>query len=360
MLDFSTSLYLGFWHDSWSLRPWAQLTTGVPAALSVPPVAQAVAASLARLQGCERAALGPSTFHLFWDLFGMLAGDGIALYVDEGAYPIARWGTANAALAGVPVHTVPHRNAGVLSRLVAQSPDLRPIVVADGVCACCSMPLPIEAYLKVIRPAGGLLVLDDTQALGILGHSPAPEAPYGRGGGGTLRRMGVSGRDLALVCSLAKAFGAPLAALSGSRDLVERFEAESETRVHCSPPSVAVIHAAAQALALNEARGDDLRRQLAQRVRFFRERLAAAGLPGMGGLCPIQRLLPLPSAVARDLHAQLLVSGVQTVLQPCTKGSTARIAFVLTARHRADAIERAVSVLAGLAQGLPWIQPGHG
>jgi len=360
MLDFTSSLYLGFWHDSWSLRPWGQLTTGVPAALASPPGVQAVAASLARLQGCDRASLGPSTFHLFWDLFGMLASEGIAVYVDQGAYPIARWGTAHAALRGVLVRQFSHRDAGALQQMVVQSPGLRPVVVADGVCACCGSPLPIEAYLAAIRPGGGLLVLDDTQALGILGHSPGPEAPYGRGGGGTLRRRGVSGRDLILVCSLAKAFGAPLAALSGSRDLVERFEATGETRVHCSPPSAAAIHAAARALALNQARGDDLRRQLARRVRFFRERLAAAGLPGTGGLCPIQRLLPLPTAVARELHERLLASGVRTVLQPCSMGDTARITFVLTARHRADAIDRAVGVLAGLALALPWIQPQRG
>jgi 8-amino-7-oxononanoate synthase len=72
VLNFTSALYLGLRHPSWSLRPWAQLTTGAPAALAPPPGARMVADMLAALQGCERAALAPSTLHLFWDLFGMV------------------------------------------------------------------------------------------------------------------------------------------------------------------------------------------------------------------------------------------------------------------------------------------------
>jgi 8-amino-7-oxononanoate synthase len=354
VLDFASSLYLGFWHGSWSLRPWAQLTTGVPAALASPPGADAVAGRLARLQGCQRATLGPSTLHLFWDLFGMLAGEGIAVYVDDGAYPIGRWGTLQAAARGVPVRRFPHRDAAALQALVGASPGLRPVVLADGVCTCCGIPPRIPAYLDAIRPRGGLLVLDDTQGLGLFGTSPGPEAPYGRGGGGSLRRGGVGGAGVVLVCSLAKGFGVPLAALSGGKALVARFEATSQTRVHCSPPSLAAIHAAGRALSLNDRVGDLLRRQLAHRVRFFRERLHGAGLQATGGLFPVQRLLPLPAAAARDLHARLLAAGVRAVLQRCDDVSFGRIVFVVTARHRADAIESAVDTLARLARTLPW------
>jgi len=82
-------------------------------------------------------------------------------------------------------------------------------------------------------------VIDDTQALGILGAWPGPGAPYGRGGAGSPAWCGVAGDDLARVCSLAKGFGAPLAVLAGSARVVARFEAEAATPVHCSPPSAA-------------------------------------------------------------------------------------------------------------------------
>jgi 8-amino-7-oxononanoate synthase len=92
MLDFTSALYLGPQHSMGSLRPWSQLTTGAPAALIRPPGSDTVADQLARLQGCERGTLATSTLHLFWDLFGILAGCRVAIYLDAGAYPIAWWG----------------------------------------------------------------------------------------------------------------------------------------------------------------------------------------------------------------------------------------------------------------------------
>jgi 8-amino-7-oxononanoate synthase len=92
MIDFTSALYLGMHHPSQSLQPWRQLTLGVPAALAEPPGAGEVALALAELQGCEQAVLMPSTLHLFWDLFGMLSKQPVTIYLDEGAYAIARWG----------------------------------------------------------------------------------------------------------------------------------------------------------------------------------------------------------------------------------------------------------------------------
>ena len=118
MLDFTSSLYLGFRHSHDALRPWAQLTTGRPAALEPAPEAVALAQDLAQLLGCGRAVLAPSTLHLFWDLFDVLARARIAIYADAGTYPIARYGVERAAAKGVPTSTFPAHNsrrAGVAS-----------------------------------------------------------------------------------------------------------------------------------------------------------------------------------------------------------------------------------------------------
>lgn len=345
MLDFTSALYLGFWHAHPSLPPWPRLTTGAPAALTDPPGAAEVAARLARLQGCETGVLGTSTLHVFWDVFGWLGRDDAAIYVDAGAYPIARWATLQAAVRGVPVRHFPHRDVAALRRLVEAEPRRRPIVLADGVCICCGTSAPLRDYLAVIRPRGGLLVLDDTQALGVLGETPTRVDPYGCGGGGSLRYTGLQGPDVVVVASLAKALGVPIAGLAGSGEMVERFKAASQTRVHCSPPSVAHIHAARHALDLNEQAGDAARRRLAERIALLRHRLGAHGLRPSGGMFPVQSLPPLPTAAARETHARLLAAGVRTLVRGGA-ADTGHVTFVLTARHRRDAIERAVATLA--------------
>jgi 8-amino-7-oxononanoate synthase len=359
VLDFTSSLYLGFWHESQALPPWPRLTTGAPAALVPPARAAGVAARLALLQGCERATLAVSTLHLFWDLFGLLTRSRIAVYVDSGAYPIGRWALVQAAARGTPVYRFPHCDVAALHALVERTPDRRPIVLADGLCICCGAVTPLVAYREIIEPYDGLLVVDDTQALGLLGRDPAREAPYGVGGGGLAQYSRVPGKNVVLVCSLAKSFGVPIAVLSGSRALVERFEATSQTRVHCSPPSAAHLRAADHALELNETVGDTARRRLVQRVGFFREQLAGIGLRASGGLLPNQSLPPLPADAAAGLYRRLLDAGVRTALLSGEQG-TGRLRFILTARHRLDAIQQAVRVLADLVQPTPprSVRPG--
>jgi len=345
-LDFASALYLGMRHPWAALGPWSSLTTGLPAVLEPPPGAGAAARRLARLQGCEAALFLPSTLHLFWDLFGVLAPGAGAVLVDEGAYAVARWGVERARCAGVPVRAFRHHSAAGLRRALRTIGRGRPVVVCDGFCPGCGRPAPLPEYLDAVRAAGGLLVVDDTQALGIWGEHPSPEFPYGRGGGGSLRRWGIEGPELLLGASLAKGFGAPLAALSGSRDQVERFAAESRTRVHGSPPSIPAVRAAARALALNRARGDRLRARLAAAVEGFRGMLAERGVrPIAGGGFPVQTLPALADAAA--VHARLEAEGIRAVLR-AAPGPV--LTFLLRADHEEHDLARAACAVARAAR----------
>jgi len=160
-----------------------------------------------------------------------------------------------------------------------------------------------------------------------------------------LRQVQIGGPDVLVISSLAKAFGAPVAVFSGSRAAVEEFEANSETRMHCSPPSLAVIRAAEHALRVNRIHGDRLRLHLARLVMRFRQRAAKAGFRFTGGLFPVQTLTPDSEADTLRVHQQLLHRGVRTVLRGTPDGRGHRITFVITARHTPEAIDRAVAAL---------------
>ncbi len=352
MLDFTSALYLGMRHPSWSLRPWVQFTMGRPAALASPASASVVAEQLAALQGCEAAMLMPSTLHLFWDLFTILASKRIVIYMDAGTYAIVRWGVERAAARGTPVRTFRHHDPDALHDHLKRDarPGLRPVVVADGLCPACGGPAPIAAYLEQVRPHGGYLVLDDTQALGILGHRPEPDAPYGWGGGGSLRWSRVSGPDIIVGSSLAKGFGVPVALLSGSEMMVRRFEQASETRTHCSPPSNAVIHAAEHALAINEEQGDGLRLRLWELVSRFSKGLAQAGLSLQGGRFPVQTLKPVSGLDPVRLHEELLQRGIRAVLHDARDGFRGQISFLITALHQFQDIDKATEAVKQVAR----------
>src|SRR5690606_633171 len=128
---------------------------------------------------------------------------------------IAKWGVERAAAHGVPVRGFPHQDVERLARLVHREKS-RPVIVSDGLCSGCGCTAPVAAYHEIVRGRGGWLVLDDTQALGLLGVAPDQVAPYGWGGGGSLCHHALAGPEIILVSSLAKSFGVPLAVLSGS------------------------------------------------------------------------------------------------------------------------------------------------
>lgn len=335
-LDFSSALYLGMRHAYGSETPrgWDALTLGKPAALQEPPGAAEVARGLAALQGCEASTLLPSTLHLYLDLFGMLARGRAALLVDGAAYPIARLCAACAFKAGPAPQAFRHGDTASLARMAGgcRVRDLRPVVLADGYSPGDRRPPPLADYADIARRAGGLLVLDDTQALGVLGER----------GGGSLRLHGLAGAPVLVGASLAKGFGAPLAALGGSAQLVGRFEQRSATRTHASPPSAAVIAAARRALRENQERGDHLRGMLLARVRQFRGGLAEAGIACLGGEFPVQ-VVPLPAAGPGDGRAAAVAAALNAVL--LCRGTGPALAFLLRADHAPYDVAHVVALL---------------
>ncbi|SCW99616.1 8-amino-7-oxononanoate synthase [Nitrosomonas eutropha] len=354
MINFTSALYLGLHHPSWLLQPWQQLSLGVPAALTEPPGAGEVAQQLAQLQGCEQGVLLPSTLHLFWDLFGMLFQQRAALFLDEGTYAVVRWGVEQFRAKGGEVHTFRHHDPDALLtqiKRLAYGRRKYPVAIADGFCPACGRAAPVGEYLEIVRHFGGILVLDDTQALGILGEMPALHSPYGKGGGGVLRWSGNSGPDIIVGSSLAKGLGVPVAVLTGSRKLIKRFKTASDTRVHGSPPSVAVIQAARHALIVNRSQGDWLRQRLAQRVTRFRSGLAAMGLNTIGGWFPVQILRGIDGNEAVRVHQFLSRQGIQTVLSRPRGSSVVHLSFLMTARHTAGEIDHCIDVLATAIHG---------
>jgi 8-amino-7-oxononanoate synthase len=247
------------------------------------------------------------------------------------------------------VHTFRRHDEEDLKRALARADGRPPVIVADGYCPSCSQPAPLAAYAAQARKRGGIVVIDDSQSVGIFGES-APWAPYGIGGGGSMRRAGLSGNDRIVVgASLAKAFGAPLAMLAGSAALVGEFERQSATRVHCSPPSVAAVTAAARALAINRSCGEALRVRLAWLVSRFRQGLRKLGLLGTPSLFPVQTLaLPMQTAGAREIYAGLRKCGVEAVLHRMGNIEEARISFVITARHTAKQIDEGIARLSAV------------
>jgi 8-amino-7-oxononanoate synthase len=343
--DFTSALYLGLRHGSCDLRPWSRFSTGRPAVLESEEQTRASAARAAALVGCERAVFAPSTLHLFWDAFVAFGGPSRVIYLDRASYPIARWGAERAAAHGARLRLFPHHDVCVLERLLRRGEV--PIVATDGYCPACRTIAPLAEYAELVGRHGGVLLVDDTQALGVLGCGPGPSAPFGRGGGGSLRWSALNALQVVVAGSMAKGFGVPIAMLAGSAACINRFVSRSETRVHCSPPSTAALRAAEHALNVNARCGDAIRDTLAARVSSFRRAVHDRGLTLAPDLFPVQTL-ETGNLDACRLHRHLLARGVRAVLHQATSGR-ARLSFLITAGHREQELRAAAAILAEAA-----------
>jgi 8-amino-7-oxononanoate synthase len=354
--DFRESRYLGLRHPSGAITGWSALTTGLPAALGLPRLHRRVAADLAALQDQPAALLARSTLHGFIDVICAVRAPGTVILADARVYPTMRLAVA---AAGMSCEFFRHHDAADLTeRLRRQGPRARPLVLTDGVCPACGRVAPLAAYRHAAAARGGLLAIDDTQGLGLLGAAPDPVMPYGHGGGGSLRWAGIGGGHTLSVSSLAKGFGAPLAVVAGDARLVSLVARNGPLQVHASPASAADVGAAEAALHINTQAGEQLRARLLRLVRRLRRGLARLGMPLAAASClPVQSVGPLPRALALRLADRLARCGIRTVLQRPEAGPGLLLTWVITARHRDGDIARALAVLATvLGRALPAVR----
>jgi 8-amino-7-oxononanoate synthase len=347
-VDFTSALYLGFTHDSGSLR-WDQLTLGAPAAIRRPPQAAEPELGFAALVGCERAVALTSTLHAVWDLFGAHRPRGVALLYDAAAYPVLRWGLERARRGERPAVAFHHHDPEALQRALGKlPPGTLPWVVTDGFCPGCAQVAPLREYARLATARGGRLIVDDTQAVGVMGSDPSRARPFGVGGGGSLRQAALADPGIVLVASLAKGFGVPLAMVAGTAAFIAAFVDDSETLVHCSPPSIAHLAATSHALARNATEGDELRRQLARLVRAFRSEMRAVGIEMRGGMFPLQRLLLSSPQEGLRVQEALGARGVRVIVERLRCRPQAAVTFVITARHDEGQLRRAAAVLSAV------------
>jgi 8-amino-7-oxononanoate synthase len=131
--------------------------------------------------------------------------------------------------------------------------------------------------------------------------------------------------------------------VGGSTPLISSLRGSSLMRTHCSPPSVAVIAAAAHALQQNRRHGDALRARLARNVSRLRRGLNYLGIAASRSLFPVQPLR-LAGTTATSVHSKLQQAGVSALLQRTSSG--AQLTFVVTARHSPEEIDEAMETLA--------------
>ncbi|RNJ41842.1 8-amino-7-oxononanoate synthase [Mesorhizobium erdmanii] len=147
-------------------------------------------------------------------------------------------------------------------------PGQKPVVVTDGVFPITGALAPVDHLVELLKAyPGGLLCIDDSHGVGVLGTS----------GRGTLEHFGVEGRGTFCAGTLSKAFGGFGGIVPVSRALAEKIAAKAGVIPGASWPPVPAVAAAGAGLRL--FRDDPTMLQaLRTNVKHMRDGLSSLGL----------------------------------------------------------------------------------
>ena len=116
---------------------------------------------------------------------GVLPRPGDVVMIDAATYPIAKRATLLAEVRGATVLVYPHHRPDYPQLQAGR----RLLLVTDGWCHGCGRPAPLPRLQRMACDTVGLVVVDDSQAFGVLGRRHAGD-PFGDGSG-TPRWSGV-------------------------------------------------------------------------------------------------------------------------------------------------------------------------
>ncbi len=237
-----------------------------------------------------------------------------------------------------------HADTDDLARKLATTPVAAGgarFIVTDSVFSMDGDEAPLQALLNLAVQYDAWLVVDDAHGLGVLG-------PEGRG---SIADAGLPPHpNLIMIGTLGKAAGVSGAFVAGSHNLVEWLIQRARSYIYTTGPSPMI--AGALLASLQRIRqGDDLREQLHDNIRNFREGIAALNLPY--ALLPsrtgIQALVVGDNAATLALSERLLAQGywVPAIRPPTVPIGAARLRVSLSAAHTPDHIRGLIAAIGG-------------
>jgi len=218
------------------------------------------------------------------------------------------------------------------------------LIATDGVFSMDGYIAPLAAICDLAERYGALVHVDDSHATGVVGQ----------GGRGSPEHCGVMGRVDIVTGTLGKALGGASGGFtSAKKEIVELLRQRSRPYLFSNTVAPTMVAGAVKAIELAAA-GNDLRAQLRENMRYFREGLTEAGFELLPGDHPIIPVMLHDARRAAALAEALLARGVYVIAfsYPVVPKGRARIRTQISATHTRDELTRAVAAFAEAGSAL--------
>ena len=221
------------------------------------------------------------------------------------------------------------------------------LVVTDGVFSMDGTFANLPAICDLAEAHDALVMVDDSHAVGFIGER----------GAGTPEMHGVEGRVHITSGTFGKALGGASGGyITAPQPIVDLLRQRARPSLFSNSLAPSIVNATLAALDLLEASAE-LRRQLADNTRYFRERIGAAGFDVIAGTHPIVPIMTGDAVKAQQLAAELMRHGVYVTAFsfPVVPQGMARVRTQMSAAHSRAQLERAIDAFIAVGKQLQLI-----
>ncbi|AAM40249.1 glycine C-acetyltransferase [Xanthomonas campestris] len=218
------------------------------------------------------------------------------------------------------------------------------LITSDGVFSMDGFIAPLDEITALARKYNALVHIDECHATGFLGAT----------GRGSAEVKGVMDQIDIFTGTLGKAMGGALGGFTtAKREVIELLRQRSRPYLFSNSLPPHVVAAGIKAFEMLDAAGE-LRTQLVENTRYFRERMTAAGFDVKPGVHPISPVMLYDAPLAQRFAERLLEEGIYAIgfFFPVVPKGQARIRTQISAAHTREQLDQAIDAFTRIGHEL--------
>lgn len=218
------------------------------------------------------------------------------------------------------------------------------LITTDGVFSMDGFIAPLDEITALAAKYDALVHIDECHATGFLGAT----------GRGSAEVKGVLEKIDIITGTLGKAMGGALGGFTTARrEVIELLRQRSRPYLFSNSLPPHVVAAGIKAFEMLDAAGD-LRTQLVDNTRYFREKMTAAGFDLRPGVHPISPVMLYDAKLAQRFAERLLEEGIYAIgfFFPVVAKEQARIRTQISAAHTREHLDRAIDAFTRIGREL--------
>ena len=348
--DFASCNYLGFDLETeiietvepalkaWGLHPsWCRLVAS-------PSLYTQAEEALAALLNVEDTLILPTVTLIHIGVIPALVGSDGVMFLDKAAHMTLYEAAKMARDSGASLKTFAHKDYATLEAALHEHKDNpKKLILVDGTYSMTGNYADVPRLAALAKHYDAVLYIDDAHGFGVVGAQPDADMPYGYKGNGVVQHFGMDYDNVLYVGGLSKAYSSLAAFIACSKRMKLFLQAYATPYDLSGPCPTASLQTVLAGLALNQRKGDEVRRTLYRLTRN-----ALDGLRALGFHIDNTSGFPILSAWVGDtdhlIHAARILweQGILITLAPypmVRKGDEA-LRITVTAANTDEDIER--------------------